>query len=170
MLPVIIKFCFSIEELHAAIILGLILKITDYDILSDEKRRTYFDSKYEDSRKCITMFELDKYIDKYLKMDVNVRLSRYSMELLQIYYRAVFVRKGLTWITKKNERLSVSHMVYAILPAHLPKRLQSEMQVTETHLKNDFKAFLPLHQGFKSVRTGLKWSRIRTLTKTERVT
>lgn len=64
------------------------------------------------------------------------------MELLFLAYVILLLRHGLQLIPQKNQNMAVSHVIPAIRPAQLRDRFESDLQLSKTDLRKDFKGFM----------------------------
>lgn len=137
----------------------------DYSKLTDTDLRKYLDSKAEESKKNLTATDVDIIVDKDLHMDMSIRSARSRMELLFMNYTAILRRNGLKWVLQSNQKLAVQHVLSAIKPQALRKRLESDLEFAHSEVRKDFKKFmahaLSISDAFEIVDNGPSPNRVQ---------
>lgn len=105
--------------------------------MSDDQLRVSLDSKCEDERRHLTTGELDQPIEKDFRKDMRIQSARLGMEY-NAWFILVLIKNGLTCLTEDNERLVLSHIIYAIRPTPVHKRLEPDLEVIHNHLHENF--------------------------------
>ena len=121
--PFNLKYCLDAEYLQAAILLKRITNVESYDALTDEQLRVFLENKSKESENTITLASLDKIISNSLRMNMNDRDASSRMEGLFISYIMILRRNGLSWVPEKNQKVAVKHVLTAIRPYSLQKRI-----------------------------------------------
>ena len=140
--PVNLKYCVDTEYLEAAILLKRIEGVSSYDALTDEKLRTFLKTKGEESTDVVTLGSLDILVRDNLRMNMNDNSAKSRMESLFISYIMLLRKHGLVWVQEKNQKVAVGHVLSAIRPLTLQRRLDDDLQFAHTNLRKDFSAFM----------------------------
>jgi len=134
-----LRYCVDTEQLEAAIDLGFIDGVDKYEGLTDGILRTYLEGKCKDSVQKVTVPDLDSLVEKDLKMGMSVKSARTRMELLFMSYTAPLRCNGVSWVLKDCPKVSVRHVLAAIKPTQLKNRLESDLSLSRSNARKNFK-------------------------------
>lgn len=118
------------------------MKAHSYDDLEDSTLRVYLDSKSTERSDNMSVESLDALIKKELKADMSDKSAPSRMENLFIAYNSLLRRHGLSWLTRKNPKMAVRHVLSAIKPDSLRTWLKSDIKLRHLDLKTDLSAFM----------------------------
>lgn len=82
--------------------LGFIPKLRKYENLIDVVFRVYLYEKDEQSKKTVTLENLEKIFRKHFKMEVKERSAASRMESLHASYASILRRNGFKWVVERN--------------------------------------------------------------------
>ena len=140
--PLGIKYCVNTSLLQSIINLGFIGDVTSYDDVTDDQVRDYLEEQCESSQEVVSLEAIEDLVNAELKMDMKDKSAISRMQRLFISYHMILERNGLAWIIQKQPKLAVYHVVAAIRPHYLRHRIESNLKLSHSHLKKDFKQFL----------------------------
>lgn len=156
--PVELKFCVDAEWLESRIALGFLKEATDYATLTDDQVRAFLDKRCKESKKTVTLEQLDRIVAQKLRTNMGNRDAEARMEDLFTDYHTLLQRSGLGWLIKDNPKIAVYHVLSAIRPQNLADRLTADLSFGEYELRKDFKGFLShaidLAKAFQKVDSG----------------
>lgn len=126
--PVQIKFCVNSEWLESLIDLNFIKKVTSYDNQTNDQLRKYLESEAEFLKDVVTMDMLDKIVEQSISITMNDKHAKSRIET-----------SLPSWVTQDNVKIAVYHVLSAIHPESLWKRLESDLGLPHYVLQKDFK-------------------------------
>lgn len=130
--PVQLKICVDPDLIQSIIDLDFLPDVSPYDDRTDEPLRTYSDSKTEDSKQVVTLDAPDDLVSAELRTDMSDAFARSRMENVLPSYLSLLRLKGLYWIVKDNQKVSVSHVFppSRLLPYGLDCNLTNNSPIT----------------------------------------
>lgn len=123
--PINVKFCVDPEILVFVVALGFIEGIEDYDQLTIEALQSYLEDMAEESKAAFHPDTLDTLVRTDLRVYLNEKNARSSIEELFISYHNVLRLNGLKWLINSNQKVAFYHVLSAIQPRLLHDRLES---------------------------------------------
>lgn len=90
--------------------LGFIDGISDYNLLDDDKLRTYLESKVEEFKDVGNKEALDRIVECELKLNMNDSIVRSPKEYLFFAYDCILHCSGLAWLTTVHQKVAVQHV------------------------------------------------------------
>eukprot|EP00171_Calliarthron_tuberculosum_P004298 IDg4298t1 len=121
--------------------LGLIHDVESYESLSEAALRNYLEGEAAESRETVTLSALDVIVRRELRMNMHNKDASSRMKGLFIDYHTVLRKHGLNWILTVNQKVAVQHVISAIQPYKLRKRLENDIQLAHHDLRKDFNGF-----------------------------
>lgn len=140
--PVELKFCVDAEWIESRIALGFITEAQDYASLTDEIIRAFLDKRSAESKKTISLAQLDNIVKHKLRTNMANHDAEARMEDLFTDYHTLLSRNGLVWLITDNPKVAVQHVLSAIRPQTLFDRLTADLEFAEYELRKDFSGFL----------------------------
>lgn len=140
--PVRIQFRTDQEWLQSIVDLGFRLEVSSYEELTDDLLQNYLSQKAEDSRDVVTLEELHKLVPDELRITMVDEDAGSRIESLFISYQCSLGRNGIQRITKENERVALTHVLFSIRPLSLHSRLQFSLSSSHHRLETDFRGIM----------------------------
>lgn len=137
-----LKYCVEATHFSSCTALGFIIDATSFDSLTNAQLRSYLDKQAVKCKDTATLELLDKQVTKELVMHITNRNAKSRIQNLLMDYHSLLTKQGLKYIVSDNQKLAVSHVLYAICPVPLRTRLQSDLQFSNRDFKKDFNKFL----------------------------
>ena len=140
-LPIGLKYCVDASKLEAAINQKLIAEVSDYNSLTDECLRLFLEEEIEEDGDQLSLDEIDNIMSKGLSMDMRNRNAKSRMRNLFIDYQALLTEHNIEWVIADHPKLAADHIISAVKPHSLQKKLRDTCNLRKKHLKKDFIKF-----------------------------
>jgi hypothetical protein len=102
----------------------------------------WLDSHREVKKDALSASQVTAIISRSLRLNFAEKDPEQRIIMLFADYSGLLWSNGLSWVLKEHPKMAVAHIVEAIRPATLQKRLREDLEFSYAPLKRDFLGFM----------------------------
>jgi RNase H-like domain found in reverse transcriptase/Reverse transcriptase (RNA-dependent DNA polymerase)/Integrase core domain/Integrase zinc binding domain/Chromo (CHRromatin Organisation MOdifier) domain len=110
--------------------------------VTDESVQSWLDEHCELKKDTLSLSSVKTIIGKQLRINMAEKDTEQRVVILFADYTSLLRANGITWIIKQNPKVAVGHIVDALAPKMLQKRVREDLEFSHCELKKDFLAFM----------------------------
>jgi hypothetical protein len=138
----IIKFSIELDLLLSLIELGQFTPAVDsIEKLNDTHIQTWLDKNREAKTDSLPFSRLYALVSKFLPIRMNEKDVAQRIVTLFADYTTWLRTHGLSWVIKEKPKVAVRHIIDALCPFPLQKRIRVDLEFSQSHLRKQWLPF-----------------------------
>jgi hypothetical protein len=141
--PVSLKFSVDQSALESLIDLRIFGEtVGSLSVLTDDLVHTWLDSNQEVKKDTLSASQVKSLVTKQLRISLTEKDPEQRVIMLFTDYTSLLRVNGLSWVIADRPDLAVSHILEAIKPKPLQRRLMDDLEFAHKPLKKNFRGFM----------------------------
>jgi hypothetical protein len=117
-------------------------EIDTLDKLKEDHITAWLDKHREERTETWSLSNLDFLVSKSLNVKMQEKDIPSRLTTLFADYTTLLRNNGISWVIKEKPKISVGHIVSALRPTPLQKRIREDLKFRHSSLRKDWRAFL----------------------------
>jgi hypothetical protein len=141
--PVSLRFSIEPSVLHSLVDLRQLGESIDHiSKVTDMVIETWLDAYADFKRDTLSASGVKSIVEKNRRMNMAEKYVEQRVVTLFADYMSLLRTNGLAWLTKENPKVAIEHIIEALRPKQLLKRVGEDLSLSHRSLSKDFLSFM----------------------------